>query len=172
MGLVAARFKTTSVVRGEGAKLDARAAHANGTRHTHEFGPKKAQIICSESRSWHLFDCRAGVATEGHALSPQFLAYLVISCFERRCPKYCCSPKVKSFGPPKILAWTTTGLSMDKKLIFLCWRKRSMIFASFFPQSHHCFKRFLEGFTELLEMCSILPQHLSFSKINSQLFHL
>ena len=37
---------------------------------------------------------------------PKFLAYLVILCFERLCPKqnYCCSPEVTRFAPQKV--WT------------------------------------------------------------------
>jgi len=33
-------------------------------------------------------------------MPPELVAYLVILCFKRRHPKqYCCSPKIKYFGP-------------------------------------------------------------------------
>jgi len=34
-------------------------------------------------------------------MPPKFLANLGISCFERQCPKYCCSLEVKVFAPRK-----------------------------------------------------------------------
>jgi len=42
-------------------------------------------------------------------MSSKFLSYLVILCFEKRCPeqKYCCSPEVKHFTPQ------TFGLAID-----------------------------------------------------------
>ena len=43
---------------------------------------------------------RCSQGRHGH---PKFLAYVAILCFEKRRPKqkYCCSPKVKYFAPPK-----------------------------------------------------------------------
>ena len=48
---------------------------------------------------------RCSQGRHGH---PKFLAYVAILCFEKRRPKqkYCCSPKVKYFAPPKkTLGW-------------------------------------------------------------------
>jgi len=41
------------------------------------------------------------------AMPSEFLAYLIILRFEKRRPKqkYCCSPKIKHFGPPNRLGW-------------------------------------------------------------------
>jgi len=48
-----------------------------------------------------------GVAREDPGAMPllKFVACLIILCFEKRRPKqkYCCLPKVKQFGPSKIL---------------------------------------------------------------------
>jgi len=52
----------------------------------------------------------------GHA--PQnFLKYLVILCFEKWRPKqkYCCSRKIKHFGPHKILSWLRQCAPLGKK---------------------------------------------------------
>ena len=45
-----------------------------------------------------------------HSISvAKFFAYLVILCFEKRRPKqkYCCLPKIKNFGSPKIFGSST-----------------------------------------------------------------
>ena len=62
---------------------------------------------------------------QGYHDSPKFLAYLVVLCFERRCPKtkYCCLLKVKYLASPKILASRTLAsrtlaLTFDATLSF------------------------------------------------------
>jgi len=54
-------------------------------------------------KTYELLHC-IGIAMGPRGQWPaQFLTYLVIFCFEKRCPKqkYCCVHKIKYFAPPK-----------------------------------------------------------------------
>jgi len=62
--------------------------------------------ICSSQTCCIIIIGAARVGPRG-PLPPKFLAYLVILCFWRRCPKQTIVArlKVKIFGPPQILGW-------------------------------------------------------------------
>jgi len=73
------------------------------------------------------------------AIPSKLLAYLVILCFEKQRPKqkYCCSHKVKHFGPTKILGWLRHCSLMYHvikvtEFVWLSWIQSLFL-------THHCY---------------------------------
>ena len=95
------------------------------------FGPSWGAKLGLASQLW------LGVSQPGrcHRLSqrgpkglcpPNFLAYFIVECFERRCPqiKYCCSLKVKIFAPPNFSTGYATGRCPSLVTGAAMWNKK------------------------------------------------
>jgi len=105
-------------------------------------GPQRKSVTCSPKGEWEpsplnvsllgcnnltktirVFDAldfwRSQGGKEDHG-PLKFLAYLVVLCSVRLCPqiKYCCSPEVKTFRPPKFWAGYVTALDWPLPLCF------------------------------------------------------
>jgi len=81
----------------------------------------------SEYLRWIDYATDIGVARGSHgAMLPKLSANVVIICFDRRYPKnYCCSSKIKNFGPiqkffPQLYFGLATPLATEHEIVFYC----------------------------------------------------
>jgi len=83
---------------------------------------KTSTTLPSEKNAWG-----TGRGVGRGTLHPKFLAFLVIFCFEKRCRKYYCSLKIKTFPAPNLWAGyaqvrieTNIPKNLKQQMLALC----------------------------------------------------